>query len=84
MRLNVSKQVKLSPKMSGGKPKSEPLDVNESEFYYCEGWRSSRCGVIRGHNPHPHDSEAYEWWRVGWEDNFHGEEYGYSLGVHKS
>lgn len=40
---------------------------------YDEGWEASNCGVGRHRNPYTTDSELYEYWRLGWNDKFHGD-----------
>lgn len=79
--VNKSKGTKREPaprKKNGGdawktaKDKEPTVEITEDETF-LEGVAASSKGVGKHRNPYPHDSEAYEWWRRGWEAQYYGE-----------
>lgn len=60
--------IRLSP----GDPTEPTIYMTEAETW-DEGYAASYRGVGKHRNPYPHDSEAYEWWRRGWEAKYYGE-----------
>lgn len=63
------------------KPHGESLVKSDGDKYqwYEEGWTAAKKGGRRHDNPYLHNSEAYEWWRVGFLDMFWGTEFGENL-----
>ena len=68
MKLKDTKQGQARQKLS-----ADGKNVDSTTAFYL-GYNASVIGLHKMQNPFSHDSEAYEWWRRGWECKYFGED----------
>lgn len=44
-----------------------------SNIEFTKGYNACAVGTEKHRNPHANDSEAYEWWRRGWENRYYND-----------